>query len=92
MEQDPSFTVLTWLNYSVSPKTLVSVGAMHTEFGKQEIGGVSQGDGHATTVRAAVGHMIEPTVQLMLQLSHDVSVENNFKQQTGILVRVAKFF
>jgi len=92
LTQDPSFTALAWLNYNVTPTTVASIGVSHTYGGEQRLDGMSLGDAYVTKVRAALSTFVTPTSQILFQVDHDVSVENNFSQDFGAMIRLMKVF
>lgn len=92
IEQDPSITTLGWLNYHHSDTSTFSVGFSQTWIGEQTVGGVGQGDGSVTTVRAAWSQMLNPTTQFLVEIGTDVDAENTFKRDTSAVLRLAKFF
>lgn len=92
IEQDPSYTAIAWLNYQATETGMLSLGVSASWFGEQSVGGVDQGDGNVTTIRAAWSQMLNPTTQLLVELGTDVDAENTFERDTTALVRLAKFF
>lgn len=92
IEKDPNFTALSWLNYHASDATTVSFGVSTTWGGEETWGGVDRGDSQVTTLRLAWSQMLNPTTQLVTELSTDVDAENTFKRDFGALLRLAKFF
>ncbi|MBC7152679.1 MAG: transporter [Rhizobium sp.] len=92
IEKDPNFTALSWLNYHATDATTVSFGVSATWGGEETWGGVDRGDSQVTTLRLAWSQMLNPTTQLVTELSTDVDAENTFKRDFGALLRLAKFF
>jgi len=92
VEQDPSITALSWLNYLVAPGSTASFGLKTAQFGKKSTNNMSLGSGHSTRIRAAYSLMIKPSIQVLIQVDRDVSVENAFEKESGVLIRLSRFF
>jgi hypothetical protein len=92
LSQDPSFTRIGWLNYSFTPATAASIGVSYTYNGEEELDGVNLGDSYVTKIRAAVSTFVTPTIQVLLQVDHDVDVKNSFSQDFGGMIRLLKVF
>jgi len=91
VKEDPSFTAITWLNYATpSPGSNAAVGVTATKYGDKTIGGVAQDGRYSIAIRAAYTHMLNPTTQLVMEVSHDVAVKNTFEKDIGVLLRFSK--
>ncbi|MCT9828210.1 transporter [Pseudomonas veronii] len=92
LEKDPSFTMLGWLNYEASAKTMFSLGFTTTRGGEESVKGVDGSDVKSTTIRAEWSQMLSPTTQFLMEIGHDVDAENTFKRDATLTFRLAKFF
>jgi hypothetical protein len=92
LSQEPSFSVQAWLNYNFTPTIAASIGMSHLYNGEQKLDGVSLSDGHVTKIKAALSTFVTPTTQVLLQIDHDVSVENSFSQEFGATLRLMTVF
>jgi hypothetical protein len=71
----------------------LSIGYAGTFGGVQRLDGVATGaKADAQQIRLSYSQFITPTWQGVLSVSHDVSASGQFKQNFGVLLRVAKFF
>lgn len=92
IKKDPSITGIFWLNYQAADTTILSLGLKASSGGEETWGNVGQGNINEFTARAAWLQMLDPTTQLVVQLSSDIDAYNTFKRDIGALVRLAKFF
>lgn len=93
LKQDPRYEVQTHLRYILSPSTTFSAGLGHYEGGETELNNVSRDDKLKTTYgRMSVTHFVDKTSQLQLMLGKDLNVENGFKENMRINLRIAKIF
>jgi len=103
LSQDDTYNVYTWISYDISDVVrraapslgngTISVGYAGTFGGFQRFDGVVTGSQtHEQQIRFTYQQFVAPTWQLNLSFSHDVSVSGQFKQNFGLLFRVAKIF
>src|SRR5271165_3012737 len=103
LSQDDTYNVYTWISYDISDVVrhaipslgngTISVGYAGTFGGFQRLDGVVTGSQtHEQQIRFTYQQFVAPTWQLNLSLNHDVSVSGQFKQNFGLLFRVAKIF
>jgi hypothetical protein len=71
----------------------LSIGYAGTFRGVQKLGGVPTGaKTDEQQIRLSYSQFITPTWQCVLSISHDVAASGEFKQNFGLLLRVAKLF
>ena len=93
LKQDPTYRVMAWANYRWSPAFTTSIGYEGFFGGVQRLDGSL--DGNATNeqrIRFNAALFVTPSVQTMLELNHDLSVNGGFKQDFGATVRLLKAF
>ncbi|RQP08156.1 MAG: transporter [Paracoccus sp. BP8] len=90
---DTLYSFQSYLTYAVSPTTFVSAGYAAYKGGDQSIGGVETGfKSDRQQVRLGVTTFLNETTTLFGEFTHDFDVKGGFRQDTGLMVRVAKFF
>lgn len=93
LRQDETYATYLWLSYNISPTAVLSVGHAGTYGGAQRLDGVRTGaKAGEQQIRVSYSQFITPSLQGLVQLSHDVDASGQFKQRIGVLVRVAKLF
>jgi hypothetical protein len=99
LTQDASFGTYAWLSYDTtslwaSPlPSAVSIGYAGTYGGKQKLDGVETGaETGEQQLRMSYCQFLTPRFQALLSLSRDVSVRGQFKQDLGVLARMAAVF
>jgi len=104
LRQNEKFGTYLWLSYDVTSllqrsimpsvrQASVSVGYAGTYGGAQTLDGVHTGaEGREQQIRMTYSQFITPSVQGLMSISHDVSATGQFKQDVGVLLRVAKLF
>ncbi len=103
LSQDDTYNVYTWISYDISDVVrraipslgngTISAGYAGTFGGFQRLDGIVTGSQtHEQQIRFTYQQFVAPTWQLNLSLNHDVSVAGQFKQNFGLLFRVAKIF
>jgi len=93
LKQDPSYQLQGFLRYHMSPQWDLRTGISHTFGGETELNGVNQDDKLATTkMTIGTAWFITPALQLLANYGQDLSVENGFKEQNRLNVRVLKAF
>ncbi|UQG59244.1 transporter [Marinobacter sp. M3C] len=93
LKQDPSYQLQGFLRYHMSPQWDLRTGISHTFGGETELNGVNQDDKLATTkMTIGTAWFITPALQLLANYGRDLSVENGFKEQNRLNLRVLKAF
>jgi len=103
LTQKTSYELYGWLVYDVTDavrgawdgasNASVSIGYMGLFGGEQKIDGAANGQkARQDQVRLCYMMNFSPTVQGLLQVSRDVHVEGQFKQNFGLTARVVKAF
>jgi hypothetical protein len=91
-----SYDVTSLLQHSVMPsarQASVSLGYAGLYGGAQSLDGVHTGaEGGEQQIRMTYSQFITPSTQGMISITHDVSAPGQFKQDVGVLLRVAKLF
>lgn len=93
LKQDPSYQLQGFLRYHMSPQWDLRTGISHTFGGETELNGVNQDDKLATTkMTIGTAWFVTPALQLLANYGRDLSVENGFKEQNRLNLRVLKAF
>jgi hypothetical protein len=93
LKQDPSYQLQGFLRYHMSPQWDLRTGISHTFGGETELNGVNQDDKLATTkMTIGTAWFVTPALQLLANYGRDLSVENGFKEQHRLNLRVLKAF
>jgi hypothetical protein len=104
LRQDETLGTYLWIGYdvtsllhrSIMPSALqawLSVGYAGIYGGAQKLDGVRTGaELGEQQIRISYSQFITPKWQGLIQISHDVDARGQFKQDVGVLVRVAKLF
>ena len=93
LKQKPRYEVQTHARYILSPATSLAAGIGHYEGGETEINDVKMNDKLKTTYgRLSITHFMDRTSQLQVLIGKDLEVENGFKEDIRINLRIAKIF
>jgi hypothetical protein len=93
LRQKEKFGNYVWLTYDLTPRSSLSVGYAGTYGGAQSLDGVRTGaEAGEQQIRMTYSQFITPSMQGLISVSHDVSATGQFKQDVGVLLRVAKLF
>ncbi|ONK02721.1 phenol degradation protein meta [Pectobacterium actinidiae] len=93
LKQSPRYEYQAYLRYNLTPATQFGVGGGWITGAESRINGVSQDDRlDSTYVRLSASHFITPGVQLQLSGGRDLSVEQGFKQDTNLSLRLGFLF
>ena len=99
LTQASSFGSYAWLSYDTSSRWLsslpsaVSIGYLGSYGGKQKLDGVETGaETGEQQLRVSCSQFVTPRLQALLSVSRDVSVRGQFKQDLGVLARMAAVF
>lgn len=93
LKQDIAYQVQTHFRYSLSDATYLGFLYSHTWGGETEVNGVKQNDRLSTgKIAFTVGHFFVPTVQGLVSAGRDVTVENGFKEDWRLNLRLLKVF
>jgi len=101
LAQDSSWTAYAWLTYDVTSavrramrtagRSSLSIGYAGTFGGAVKLDGVLNGSKtEEHQIRLSYSQFVVPTWQVLLSLSRDVSARGQFKQDFGLLLRIAK--
>ena len=93
LEQDPSYQFQGFLRYHLSSQLDFRAGVSHTLGGETSVNGTDQ-DNRISHTKITVGTAwsATPGLQLMANYGTDLSVDNGFKEQHRINLRVLKAF
>jgi len=93
LEQDPAYSLQTWLSYQVDPTLTLSAGYANYKGGEQKLDGMETGfKSDRQQARLGVTKWINPTLSVYGQINHDFDVDGGFRQDTSAVFRIAKFF
>jgi len=103
LSQSASYTAYLWLSRDITPEiqrafpntsnAFISVGYAGTFGGDLTLDGVSTGlKTEEHQIRLTYMQFITPTVQGLLSLNHDMAANGQFRQDFGLLARVAIIF
>ncbi|MBD8254063.1 transporter [Pseudomonas fluorescens] len=93
LKQKPRYELQTHARYIVSPETSLAAGIGHYKGGETEINDVERNDKLKTTYgRLSITHFVDKTSQIQVMIGKDFKVENGFKEDARINLRVAKIF
>jgi hypothetical protein len=103
LAQDSSWSAYAWLTYDVTSavrramptagRSSLSVGYAGTFGGAVKLDGVLNGSkAEEHQIRLSYSQFVVPTWQVLMSLSHDLSATGQFKQDFGLLLRIAKVF
>src|SRR5437016_5062882 len=93
LRQDSSWSAYAWLTYATqtAARSSLSVGYAGTFGGAVKLDGVPTGSKtEEHQIRFSYSQFVVPTWQVLLSLSRDVSATGQFKQDFGLLLRIAK--
>lgn len=93
MTQKAQYQLQTHLRYNLSPSWDVRLGLSHVAGGETEVNNVAQSDRQRTT-KFTVGsaYFITPTVQVLANYGRDASVENGFREENRLNLRLLTLF
>lgn len=93
MTQKAQYQLQTHLRYNLSPSWDVRLGLSHVAGGETEVNDVAQNDRQRTT-KFTVGsaYFITPTLQVLANYGRDVSVENGFREENRLNLRLLTLF
>lgn len=93
MKQDPSYQFQGHLRYKLQPTWDLRASLSHTTGGETKVNGVASNDKTKTTkFTIGTAWFAAPTLQLMANYGRDASVENGFKEENRLNLRVLKIF
>src|SRR3989344_5737632 len=93
LRQKPLWQAQTYLRYAVTPKLSVHVGASQLWGGETRIDGQDQNDEPGTSkYRVGGSYWMTPTFQALLNYGQDVSVDNGFKEEQRVNLRLLWVF
>lgn len=93
LRQKPQWQAQTYLRYAVTPKLSVHVGASQLWGGETRLDGQDQHDEPNTSkYRVGGSYWITPTFQALINYGQDVSVDNGFKENQRINLRLLWVF
>lgn len=93
LSQGTTHRIQAWANWRWNAAFTTSLGYTGTWGGEQRIDGILTGARtEIQRIRAHTGYFIDPTLQVGLELNHDLRAVGGFKQEFGAIVRVLKVF
>ena len=92
-EQEDAQSLQSHLRYLLSKQSHVALSYYHSFGGETTVGGQKQDDRVNTNRwQATYATFVDPTVQLQFQAGQDIDVENGFKEDTRVNLRILKVF
>lgn len=93
LRQKPLYQGQAFLRYQFTPGANIFVGLSQTRGGETRVDGVNRNDASRQR-KASIGGswFIEPTTQLLVAFGRDLQVENGFKENARINVRLLQVF
>lgn len=93
LSQSPRYEYQAYLSYNLTPATQLGFGGGWITGAKSRIDGISQDDRlDSTYVRISASHFITPAVQVQFSGGRDIAVEQGFRQDTNISLRLGYLF
>ncbi|WP_407316101.1 transporter [Pseudomonas sp. nanlin1] len=92
-KQQARYEYQAYLRYSMLPGTQVGLGGGHIHGARSSVDGTRQDDALSSTyVRLSLTHWLTPSVQVQAVLGRDLDVEQGFKENARLNLRLAKLF
>lgn len=93
MKQKPLFQGQADIQYQISPKTNIFTGFSKTWGGETRVEGVNNNDeSEQFKIKIGSSHFITPKTQVLMSLGKDIHVENGFKENARINLRLLHVF
>lgn len=93
LSQDPSHRIQTWLNWRWNPAFTTSIGYTAIWGGDQRLDGSLNGTRtEIQRIRVHAGYAVTQTLQVALELNHDLRAIGGFRQDFGAVFRVLQAF
>jgi len=93
LKQDPLYQLQGYLRHNISPTWDIRGGLSYTYGGETRVDGQRQNDKYETlSATLGTGYFITPTVQVLANYGQDLSVENGFREDRRVNLRLMKVF
>ena len=93
LEEKTRYEYQAAVRYAWTPSTTFAVGGGYISGSATRVDGVDQHDSVSTSyARFTVTHFIEPTLQIMARIGKDIEVEQGFKEDAHLNLRILKVF
>lgn len=93
LQQTPRYEYQAYLRYNLTPATQFGIGGGWITGAQSSINGQDQHDKlDSTYMRISASHFITPKMQLQVSGGRDLSVEQGFRQDTSISLRLGFLF
>lgn len=93
MKQKPLFQGQADIHYKISPKTNIFTGISKTWGGETRIAGINSDDeSQQLKIKLGASHFITPQTQFLISLGKDIKVENGFKENARVNIRLLHVF
>lgn len=93
LTQKAQYQLQTHLRYNLTPSWDVRLGLSHINGGETEVDGVSSNDRQRTSkFTIGSGYFITPTLQVLANYGRDISVENGFREDNRLNLRLLTLF
>lgn len=93
LEQDASYQLQAYLRYNVTPTFDLRAGVSKSWIGETSVEGVDSGDdAEVSKYQVGFGWFFTPTTQLLATYGSDLSVDNGFKEDARLNLRLLTLF
>ena len=93
LKQDAQYQAQTFLRYQLAPTSDVRVGLSHTWGGETRVNGVDQNSKQRTTkYHVGFSHFLGAKTQVLATVGRDGSVENGFRENARVNLRLLQIF
>ncbi|MET0528857.1 MAG: transporter [Microvirga sp.] len=93
LSQDTTHRIQAWLNWRWNPALTTSIGYTGLWGGEQRLNGTINGTRtEIQRIRAHAAYALSPTLQVALELNHDVQATGGFRQEFGTVFRILQAF
>ncbi|MFW1676949.1 transporter [Pontibacter sp. JAM-7] len=93
LEQDASYQIQAYLRYNITPTFDLRAGISKSWLGETSVEGIDNDDAaEITKYQLGFGWFFTPTTQLLATYGNDISVDNGFKENTRLNLRLLTLF
>lgn len=93
LRQSPRYEYQAYLRYNLTPATQFGIGGGWITGAESRVNGTAQDDRlNSSYLRLSAAHFVLPGVQIQLSAGRDIAVEQGFRQDTNISLRLGLLF
>jgi hypothetical protein len=93
LEQDTSYQVQAYLRYNISPTLDLRAGLAKSWIGETSVNGMDNNDdAEVSKYQVGAGWFVTPTTQILATYGDDISVDNGFKEDARLNLRLLTLF